>query len=700
MAGDEHRKIPAFIGAADPLDADVKWRALLDPTPVPLAVVGAADGAVVWTNAAMSALLGYTREELRHLPFLGYTNPDEGTDVSEDWTRTVRGEIPGYRREARVRHRDGHELWVIGHAAAVPERDGVVRHVLVQLVNITDQRGLVEDLRASEERWNLAVQISDLGFMLMRADGVIVEANDAALAMIGAVRTDLERGTFDVVTHADDKDASEEMYRVLRSGESDHAVQEKRYVHRITGKPIWVRLHLSVAREDDGSPRYYIGIIEDIRGRKSAEDELAFRATHDTLTGLPNRAMIESLLAEPVAEQKPIGVLSLDLDRFKAVNDSLGRDAGDELLRAVMRRLRAQLPADAVLARESGDQFLVLAPRAHDSAALRDIGERLQRALEEPLLVRGFAHTTNVSIGATISAPRHVHPDEVLRDADQALYRAKRDGRGRVEVYDPAQDKPATLDDLALEHALRRALQSGEGLVAHYQPIVRMADLSAVGYEALVRWQHPELGLLNPAAFLPLAEQTALIARVGDWMLETSCRAATDARLTDGWSRWVAVNASGSQLGRGELVPAVEHALDVSGLEPALLHLEITETALVEATPTVVKEINEIADMGVCIALDDFGTGFSSLTLLRDLPVGVVKIDRSFVAPIGIEKGTTAIVRSLIQLCGELGITTVAEGIETEDQLTALRALGCAEGQGFLFGHPAPLAERAAGGEP
>jgi len=314
--------------------------------------------------------------------------------------------------------------------------------------------------------------------------------------------------------------------------------------------------------------------------------------------------------------------------------------------------------------------------------------------MQQPIPLRGYQHTVSVSVGVTVFGSRHAHADEVLRDAEQAVLRAKRHGRARVEVYDPTQDKPATVDDLELEHDLRSALADGDGLLPYFQPIVSLETDSPVGYEALIRWAHPQRGLLAPDDFLPLAEQTGLIARLGWWMLDVSCRAAADRQLTGGWSRWVAVNASGSQLGRGQLAPAIRAALDAGRLPPQRLHLEITETALVEASPAAIKEVREVADLGVRIALDDFGTGFSSLSLLRDLPVSTVKIDRSFVKPLSSDRSARAIVRSVIGLCQELGIATVGEGVETEEQVTSLRALGCTLAQGYLLGRPAPLLRR------
>jgi EAL domain-containing protein (putative c-di-GMP-specific phosphodiesterase class I) len=334
---------------------------------------------------------------------------------------------------------------------------------------------------------------------------------------------------------------------------------------------------------------------------------------------------------------------------------------------------------------------VVLVPGEDDTEELLVLAEELMSALTAPLAVRGHLHTVSVSIGVTIGRSSHSHPDVVLREADLALLRAKRSGRTRIEVYDPAQDKAATLHDLELEQALRSALADNHGLIPYFQPIVSLADNIPVGYEALIRWRHDEDGMLAPQDFLPMAEQAGLIVPLGWWMLSVSCLAAQDVRLTGGWSRWISVNASASQLGRGQLLTEIRRALDASALPPHRLHLEITESALVNASPAVVKEVRELADLGVQVALDDFGTGYSSLSLLRDLPVATVKIDRSFVTPIATDRATRAIVRSVIALCQELAITTIAEGIETQEQLTSLRALGCNLGQGYLLGRPSPL---------
>ncbi|HEY0168890.1 MAG TPA: EAL domain-containing protein [Jatrophihabitans sp.] len=542
----------------------------------------------------------------------------------------------------------------------------------------------------AEHRWQVTFERSPIGAAIVNPSGVLVQVNESLAKMLGFSREQLLGRSFDKLTHPDDVDLDTAVFHQLVGGSRDTYESLKRMVHA-DGHLVYGLLHVGVIRNSAGELQNVVAQINDMTQRKQAEDRLAHRAMHDPLTELPNRTLLQELLAGYLNSGRPAGVLYCDLDRFKIVNDSLGHEAGDELLLVLSHRLRDALPACVTLGRVGGDEFVALVPDVNDPERLHGLAQGLASALQQPLVVRGHLHTASLSIGITVSGPGHDHPDEVLREADLALLRAKRRGRSRIEMYDPTQDKPVTLHELELEHSLRSALAENRGLVPYFQPIVNLLDNTAVGHEALVRWEHAEQGLLDPDDFLPMAEQTGLIVPLGWWMLATCCRAAGDARLTGGSAQWVAVNASGSQLGRGQLVPEIRRGLDASGLSPDRLHLEITESALVEASPAAIKEVREVADLGVRIALDDFGTGYSSLSLLRDLPVSTVKIDRSFVAPIAADRSARAIVRSVIGLCQELGITTVAEGIETQEQLTSVRALGCNHGQGYLLGRPLPL---------
>ena len=548
--------------------------------------------------------------------------------------------------------------------------------------------------RDAERRWRMAFENSPVGAAIIKPDGSLSQPNDALARMLGYSRDQLVQLPFSQYTHPDDVESDAAQFQQILDGSRDSYETTKRFLHS-DGHTVFGQLHIGVIRDDQGRLQSIVGQVNDTTQRMAAQRELAYRVSHDALTDLPNRSLLEDQLGSLLARGQQVTVLCCDVDRFKTVNDSLGHDAGDELLVAIAGRLQAALPPGFMLGRVGGNEFVAIAGQDPELQSLSALGQRVVAAFDDPLLVQGHWHTASISVGVTLGGSVHHRPDEVLREAALALARAKRHGPGRVEIYDPAQDKPATLADLQLEYALRGAIAEQTALIPYFQPIVGLSDDRPVGYEALVRWRHPTLGLLDPAEFLPLAERTGLIVPLGWWMLEVSGRAATNVRLTGGWSRWIAVNASGSQLGRGRLVPALRQALEINGLSPGRLHLEITETALVEASPAAIKEVREVADLGVRIALDDFGTGYSSLSLLRDLPVSTVKIDRSFVSPIASDPSARAIVRSVIALCQELSITTVAEGIETEEQLTSLRALGCSQGQGYLIGRPAPLPEAA-----
>jgi PAS domain S-box-containing protein/diguanylate cyclase (GGDEF)-like protein len=550
-------------------------------------------------------------------------------------------------------------------------------------------RQLAHDHRLEvESRWRLAFEHSPTGGALVAPDGRMTQVNDAFAAMLGYSRERLLQMTFAEITHPDDLPENNRLFTTLVAGERDSYQMEKRYL-RADGHVVCALLHVGAIRDAAGELQTIVSQISDITERKLAEERRAYQLTHDPLTGLPNRIQLGSELSEFLTQRRPVGVLFCDIDRFKTINDSLGRQAGDELLLAVAQRLAQVIPSGCTLGRVGGDEFVVLAPGEHDPSALRQLGDKLIAAMREPFTVDTLQPTLGVSIGAAASVSWLQHPDDLMRDAEHALVRAKQHGRGMVEVYDPRRDHPSTLEDLRLEQALRLAVDSGLGLMAYLQPIVSLVDESIVGAESLMRWQHPDRGLLLPADFLPMAETSGLIVPLGWRMLDLGLQAVSQAAGDAKHGDWVAVNVSGSQLGRELLPAAVRRALTENDVAPQQLHIEITETVLVDASPQAIREVREVADMGVSIALDDFGTGYSSLSLLRDLPISIVKIDRSFIAPIAEDRRTAALVRSVVAMCNALGISTVAEGVETREQLALVRAFGCDHAQGYLFGWPA-----------
>jgi diguanylate cyclase (GGDEF)-like protein len=402
--------------------------------------------------------------------------------------------------------------------------------------------------------------------------------------------------------------------------------------------------------------------------RKAFEEHLAHQSVHDPLTGLPNRLLFIDRLGQAIARcqrtKSSVGVAFLDLDRFKNVNDSLGHDAGDDLLVAVARTLEGVIRPGDTVARFGGDEFTILCEdlpfdTARDHAV--EIAERLLSAVVRPM---------------------------VVRDADAAMYHAKELGRGRVEVFDDAM-RTRALAAHATENAMHRALERGEFRL-FFQPIVGLSDARCVGVEALLRWQHPERGLISPAEFIPMAEETGMIVEIGQWVIEEAARHAARWQLEHPHPFQVAINLSARQLVHPDLADRLAEVLAQTGVEPANLCFEITESVLMDDTEAVIEVIERIRALGVKLAIDDFGTGYSSLGYLKRFPVDVVKIDRSFVSGLGVDKGDAAIVSAVIGLAHALDLRVTAEGVETEEQLTALIELDCDEAQGYFFSPPQP----------
>ncbi len=579
--------------------------------------------------------------------------------------------------------------FVIVSACLIAHREELLRLMRLNGVSETVLREHRFRLKEAELHWQLAFDHSPIGAAILDPSGTIARCNQSLADMLDRTRAEIEGLNFAEVLQPDDAAALSLLFDDLTAGSRERLILERRFQRR-EGGGLWAHIEVAVARDEQGVLRRIVAQVQDITERKLAEQVRAYQALHDPLTDLPNSAFIDNYISELLRVNRSFGVAYCDLNRFKTVNDSLGRGAGDELLQAVARRLVSRLPRRCTLGRFFGDEFVLVCLDSSDPAGLRQMAASVASVLAAPFNVRGHQHAVGVSVGVTASKPWHRHPDEVLREANEAMLRAKARGRGRVEVYDPAQDSPATVADLKLEGELRSTLENRQGLVPFFQPIVQLSDLSVVGHEGLVRWQHPQRGLVAPADFLPLAERSGLIVPLGWWMLDVCSQALRSTERPDGVPRFMSVNVSGSQLGRGQLAPAIERAVQASGIDPSNLHLEITESALVETTTTVLRELAEVTHMGASIALDDFGTGYSSLSMLRDLPVSAVKIDRSFVAPISHDQGTTAIVHRVVELCRDLGIKSIAEGIETEQQANVLRDLGCTHGQGYLFGVPQP----------
>jgi diguanylate cyclase (GGDEF)-like protein/PAS domain S-box-containing protein len=562
--------------------------------------------------------------------------------------------------------------------APTPERPAGTRprEVICTFTDVT------EDRRLREERERF-FEIAPTVHLVVGRDRRIRHANPAARRVLGYDPQALVGVRVYELVHAEDVERIRSAVQSLEHGVSD---VELRCRHA-DGTWRWMLWNAVADRGQDLV--FTVGL--DVTERRQAEQQVHHLAYHDTLTGLPNRALFLDRLHMAIARAhrhgEHLAVFFVDLDHFKVINDSLGHSVGDLLLREVGARLRRALREEDTVARLGGDEFTLIVPGLVDAAALSALARKIQRAIKEPVLVAGRELTVSASIGLGLYPADGTTPEALLQNADVAMYRAKELGRDNFQFHTPALSARVR-EHLDLEGRLRKAIAAGE-LRLHYQPILSIATREVEGWEALLRWEDPERGLVGPDEFVPLAEATGLIVPVGRWVLERACRDA--ARLGPGRMN---VNLSARQLQADELLEDVIHVLRTTGLGPERLELEITESAALQDQERTADTLRAIRALGVRVVMDDFGTGYSSLGHLRRLPIDGVKIDRSFVSDLGRgDARAEGIVRAVCGMARSLGLRTVGEGVETEDQLARLAAAGCDSAQGYLLGRPEPLAD-------
>jgi diguanylate cyclase (GGDEF)-like protein/PAS domain S-box-containing protein len=488
--------------------------------------------------------------------------------------------------------------------------------------------------------------------------------------------------------HPDDRDqvlADEEAMVVATASHSD-PVQYRMVTKE--GRIVWVNDDAAVIRDEEGSALYWSGVLSDITERKVLEDQLKHQAFHDPLTGLANRALfvdrVEHALERADRESRRVAVLFFDLDDFKTINDSLGHNCGDELLVSVATRLSEGLRPGDTFARFGGDEFAIFLEDTSLSSAT-SVAYRLIQALGEPFTIGTREVMVHASVGIEFADAATTRADELLRNADVAMYVAKGKGKARYELFDPSMHT-AALRRLEVKSELKHAIEKDQ-FVLHYQPIVGLKEGSLLGIEALIRWKHERRGLIPPAEFIPLAEESGLIVPLGRWVLREACRQARDWPINDPEIS-LSVNVSPKQFQHPGLVEDVANALWDSGIDPSILTIEITESVLIHDTEAAIEKLGRLKDFGVRIAVDDFGTGYSSLGYLKRFPIDILKIDKSFIEGVGDGTEEAAIAHAIIKLGGSLGLEVVAEGIEDPEQVDALQTLRCERGQGFYFSKP------------
>ncbi|MFC5513449.1 EAL domain-containing protein [Massilia jejuensis] len=571
-------------------------------------------------------------------------------------------------------------VWVEVHA--YPSEDGLS----VYFHDISFKHQAQQALRKSEQRFRSLFQQAADSIVIADRDLFIVAANGRACSNFGYTEEEFLR------LRMPDIDSGQAYSAELAMALEDDQTQLVRTSkQRKDGSIFPADVHIS--RFEDGGREYFQAIIRDVTEREETQNRLRELATHDTLTGLPNRALLGERvqrLLDTCPREAAVATMFLDLDRFKEVNDSFGHEFGDVLLCEVAARLRRAIGPGDVIARLGGDEFVIAAHCASGRGAAGSLGEQLLDVLTAPIKIAGQDVIIGASIGISLFPFDGETKEQLFQAADTAMYRAKAGGRNRCRFFEPEMAF-ATRERMALETSLRPALARGE-FTLHYQPRIDLRSMAIVGMEALIRWNHPERGMVWPAQFIPIAEETGLIAPIGRWVLHEACMQTRRLMTEFGREICVSVNVSARQLAHGSFVDEVRQTLDESGMPPHCLELELTESALIADIERTALMLRELHQLGVKLAVDDFGTGYSGLTYLRRFPIDVLKLDRSFMLQDGAGISTFDFVKAFVDMAHALKLAVVAEGVETADVVAFLRAAACDEAQGYHFARPLTLA--------
>ncbi len=642
-------------------------------------VICRADLHIVAVNGRACQIFGYTEQEFLRLTV---------SDIDGGFTYTPQmaaGMRAGRTQLLRLtkRRRDGSTFPAEVHVSRFD--DGGTEYFQAIIRDLTEREESERQLRESEQRFREVIEMTPAGYLLAGEPGILREVNPALCALGGYSSDELQGAPLHALFPG-------LRWSELASRDGPSAVHglEAALRHR-NGFDIHVLVNASIERDAEGAVRSLTALMTDITGRKHAESRLQQLATHDTLTGLPNRALLNERLQdmlEACPRSASVAVMFLDLDRFKEVNDSFGHELGDSLLCEVAARLRKVIRPSDVIARLGGDEFVIAAHCASGNAAAASIAEKLLGILTAPIPVGGQDVIIGASIGISMFPTDAQTKESLFQSADTAMYRAKASGRNRYRFFEPEMTVAAQAR-MALEVSLRPALVRGE-FELHYQPRVALRTMTVVGMEALIRWNHPELGRIPPQQFIAIAEETGIIVAIGRWVLNEACRHARRVIDELGQPLCVSVNVSARQLAQAGFVDEVRMALAESALPPECLELELTESALIEDIERTAAMLGELRSLGLKLAVDDFGTGYSGLAYLRRFPIDILKLDRSFVLQHDERISTFDFVKAFVDMAHALKLSVVAEGVETADVLEFLQATACDQAQGYLLSAPVP----------
>ena len=661
-----------------------RFRTLLDFSGEMILLVALPAGTIIDANAAAAEMIGYRLDELFDKPLTAL-----GLDDSERLLATLNadatsGETPLRHCETRLhRHNDGVVPLDLAHRVVVVE--GTHFGVLL---------GRDASVRiASEKQLRLAARIiqnSGEGIIITDTDCHIIEVNKAFEAITGYDRDEVLGRNPSLLSSGRQ---NKEFYRAMWQTLNEEGAWRGEIWNRRKDNEVYPELlTLSTIRDDAGTLTHYVATFSDITEAKTREARIQHMAHHDFLTGLPNRFLLTDRFRQVAAaaqrNESRFALLFIDLDRFKNVNDTLGHSIGDQLLRDVAARLTAMVRGTDTISRQGGDEFLVLLGEIETPEAVAQVARKLIQVLSEPFLLDGHQITVTPSIGIAVSPEDGSNLDALLKHADLAMYDAKLQGRNNYQFF-RREMNARSLELLLMESDLRQALRKCE-FELHYQPLIAVSEGRPIGLEALLRWRHPERGLVSPVDFIPMAEETGLILPIGQWVLNTACQQLALWRA-NGWPNLrMSVNLSAAQFRRQDLIEQVRTALATARLPADALELEVTESILMIDAEGTENMLNALSAMGVTLAIDDFCTGYSSLAYLKRFSVNTLKVDRSFVHGIGIDNEDAAICMAVIGLARTLHLNVVAEGVETQAQYDWLADAGCHIIQGFLMGRPAP----------
>lgn len=662
--------------------SEAQWETLVNLSPSGV-LLEDDEGHILEVNPTICAMLGYTRDELLTMRVHDLNPEMEHKQVEEHIARILQGET--LHHTVRNWNKTGQHRHLMLSETRVPLPNGQMG-ILVISTDVTDKIEAVEALEVSREHYRLIVETAQEGIWMLNDNGVTTFVNQRLTDLLGYDKQEiLGRHFCDFVPPAEVDEAREKFTLLLQR----NAINMDFCFQRGGGSTVWTIVSTSPVFNHDKFAGTLMMLL-DISDRKRAEAQLVYEAFHDHLTNLPNRALFLEHLERSLARASGsrscmFAVLFIDLDRFKMINDSLGHAAGDKVLIAIAERLRSCLRAGDLLARLGGDEFTVLLDDIKEPTEATEVAQRIHNALTKPFEAADQEIYMTASIGIAISDAGYKSPDEVLRDADTAMYRAKSTGKSRHTVFQTHMRRKVQ-HFLQMDNDLRRALQGGEFPI-YYQPIINLQTGRLAGFEANVRWQHPERGLISPDEFIPLAEETGAISTLGLIVLRDACR------QIDQWRKsipcdpplYVAVNFSARQFVQADLIDAIAAVVLDTRVDPSALIVEITESAVMQRPEFAMQILKQLQDLHIRISIDDFGTGYSSLSLLHRLPCDTLKIDQSFIRSIGHDDRKAQFVPTIITLAHNLGIKVVAEGIETVQQVWELVSHNCEFGQGYYF---------------